>query len=59
MSEQSLYLRDQAHKCRWHANNIGDAETEKRLRKPAADYDERAVLIENKKQAAQSARGKR
>jgi hypothetical protein len=24
MSESSIYLRDQAAKCKWHANNMGD-----------------------------------
>src|SRR6267142_7011482 len=30
MSPRSIYLRDQAAKCKWHANNIGDSETQVR-----------------------------
>ena len=48
MSERSIYLRDQADKCRWHAKNIGDAETQEALRKLAAEYVERAFEIESK-----------
>jgi len=48
MSERSIYLRDQATKCRWHANNIGDPVTQAELRKLAAEYIERAAEIENK-----------
>ena len=48
MSERAAYLRDQADKCRWHAKNIRDAETQAELRKLAAEYDERAVAIESK-----------
>jgi hypothetical protein len=47
MSERSVYLRDQADKCRWHANNIGDAETQRELRKLAAEYILRAAEIES------------
>jgi hypothetical protein len=49
MSERSIYLRDQAEKCRWHANNIGDLETQAELRKLAAEYIERAAEIEGAK----------
>jgi hypothetical protein len=46
MSERSIHLRDQADKCRWHAKNIGDPETQAELRKLAAEYVERAAKIE-------------
>jgi hypothetical protein len=48
MSERSIYLRDQAEKCRWHANNIGNAETQVELRKLADEYIVQAVDIESK-----------
>jgi hypothetical protein len=48
MSERSIYLGDQADKCRWQAKNIGYAETQEALRKLAAEYVERAVEIEGK-----------
>jgi hypothetical protein len=51
MSERSVYLRDQADKCRWHANKISDAETQERLRKLAAEYIESAAEIESKEKA--------
>jgi hypothetical protein len=38
MSERSIYLRDQADKCRQHANTVGDARTREELRKLAAVY---------------------
>jgi hypothetical protein len=47
MSERSIYLRDQAVKCEWHANNIGDAETQLKLRKLAAEYVVQANDIES------------
>jgi hypothetical protein len=31
MTPRSVYLRDQAAKCRWHANTIGDAERRQRM----------------------------
>jgi hypothetical protein len=46
MSERSIYLRDQADKCRWHASHIGDPETQVELRKLAAEYVLRASEIE-------------
>jgi hypothetical protein len=49
MSERSIYLRDQAAKCRWHADHITDAETQDQLRMLAAEYIERAAQIESKK----------
>jgi hypothetical protein len=48
MSERSSYLRDQAAKCRWHADKLTDAETQEQLRKLAAEYIERAAMIERK-----------
>jgi hypothetical protein len=47
MSPRSIYLRDQADKCRWHANNVGDSETQERLRKLAAKYVAEADDIES------------
>jgi hypothetical protein len=47
MSERSVYLRDQAAKCRWHADKLTDAETQEQLRKLAAEYIERAKRIDN------------
>ena len=48
MSPRSIYLRDQAAKCEWHANNLGDSETQDRLRKLAAEYVAEADDIESK-----------
>jgi hypothetical protein len=48
MSERSIYLRDQADKCRAHARSMTDAETQAELRKLAAEYVERAADIERK-----------
>jgi hypothetical protein len=47
MSERSAYLRDQAEKCRWHADRMTDAETKEQLRKLAIEYIERAARVEN------------
>jgi len=47
MSERSIYLRDQAAKCRWHADQIADSETKERLQTLAAEYIERAAMIES------------
>jgi hypothetical protein len=47
MSPRSIYLRDQAAKCEWHANNIRDDETEIALRKLAARYVAEADDIES------------
>jgi hypothetical protein len=44
MSERSAYLRDQAEKCRWHADQVTDVETMQQLRKLAIEYIERARL---------------
>jgi hypothetical protein len=46
MSERSIYLRDQAAKCRAHANSMTDAETQTALRKLADKYVTQAVVIE-------------
>jgi hypothetical protein len=46
MSEHSIYWRDQADKCRWHADRIMDSETKDRLLKLAAEYIERAVQVD-------------
>jgi hypothetical protein len=48
MSERSLYLRDQAAKCEWHAKNMSDPETQVRLRKLAAEYVAQADDIESR-----------
>jgi hypothetical protein len=48
MSERSIYLRDQAAKCEWHAQNVGDSETQVELRKLAFEYIVEAVEIETK-----------
>lgn len=48
MSERSIYLRDQAVKCRWHADYLSDSETKVELQKLAAEYDAQALEIESK-----------
>ena len=48
MSERSSYLRDQATKCRGHADSMTDLETQAALRALAAEYIERAAEIERK-----------
>ncbi|MDO9385015.1 MAG: hypothetical protein Q7T86_19385 [Hyphomicrobiaceae bacterium] len=48
MSEQSIYLRDQAAKCEAHARAIADDQTQTELRKLAAEYIVRAADIESK-----------
>jgi hypothetical protein len=48
MSARSIYLRDQAANCEWHAKNIRDDETEVALRKMAARYLSEADDIEAK-----------
>ena len=47
MSQRSIYLREQAAKCEWHAQNMGDSETQVRLRKLAAEYLAEADDIES------------
>jgi hypothetical protein len=49
MSEHSIYLRDQAVKCRWHADNMTDVQTKGELRKLALEYDIKAGEIESNK----------
>jgi hypothetical protein len=51
VSSRSIYLRDQADKCRWHAGRIGNAEMQVKLRKLAAEYVVRAEEIENKEKS--------
>jgi hypothetical protein len=46
MSERSIYLRDQATKCRGHADSMTDLETQTALRKLAAEYVEQAAALE-------------
>jgi hypothetical protein len=46
MSERSIYYRDQAKKCRWHAKRMTDAETKAELLRLAKEYIERAALLE-------------
>ena len=53
MSPRSIYLRDQAAKCECHAQNIGDSETQVRLRKLAAEYVAEAEDIESKESGGQ------
>jgi hypothetical protein len=48
MSERSIYLRDQAEKCRWHADRLTNAATQAELRKLASQYTEQAAQIEGK-----------
>ena len=55
MGPRSIYLRDQAAKCEWHANNIGDNETQAALRKLAARYVAEAEDIESEESGGQHA----
>ena len=52
MSQRSIYLRDQATKCRWRAKNIENAETQVELRKLADEYIQEAVEIETNEKGA-------
>jgi hypothetical protein len=47
MSPRSIYLREQAAKCEWHAKNVRDDKTEVELRKLAAEYVIEADDIES------------
>jgi hypothetical protein len=47
MSERSIYLRDQALKCRRHADAISDLYTQAELRKLAAEYAVQALVLES------------
>jgi hypothetical protein len=58
MSSRSVYLRDQAAKCEWHAQNMGDTETQVALRKLADQYLAEAEDIESKESAGQYARAR-
>ena len=53
MSPRSIHLRDQAAKCEWHAQNIGDNETQVALRKLATLYVAEADDIESKELTTQ------
>ena len=55
MFPRSLYLRDQAAKCEWHAKNISDDETQVALRKLAAQYVAEADNIESEESGGQAA----
>jgi hypothetical protein len=55
MSSRSVYLRDQAAKCEWHATNIRDDQTQVALRKLAAQYLAEAEDIESKESGGQHA----
>ena len=55
MSSCSVYLRDQAAKCEWHATNIRDDQTQVALRKLAAEYVAEAEDIESKESGGQHA----
>ena len=48
MSEHSIHLRDQAAKCEAHARALSDLQTQAELRKLAAEYIERAEVIERR-----------
>ena len=52
MSARSIYLRDQAGKCRGHANNMSDPETKIALWKLADEYLGRAADIETQEKIA-------
>jgi hypothetical protein len=51
MSPRSVYLRDQAEKCLWHADRVSDAETQAELQNLAAEYTAKAVKIERRNEA--------
>ena len=59
MSSRTIYLRDQAAKCEWHADNIRDVETQAALRKLAADCVAEAEDIESKELASRIAANER
>jgi len=48
MSRKSIYLRDQAAKCRSHADLLTDVYTQGELRRLAVQYVERAAEIEGR-----------
>jgi hypothetical protein len=51
MSERSIYLREQADKCRSQANSLTDEEARSQLRRLAAGYIVQAVEIERNEAA--------
>jgi hypothetical protein len=52
MSPGSIYLRDQAAKCRAHAASMSDAETQAALIKLANEYIAQAEQIESEENTA-------
>jgi hypothetical protein len=54
MSERSIYLRDQAAKCRWHADKLTDPVTQAELRRLADEYVERAAALESEDPAVKA-----
>jgi hypothetical protein len=48
MSSRSIYLRERAAKCEWHAKNMFDGQTQRALRKLVAEYVAEAEDIESK-----------
>jgi hypothetical protein len=47
MSQRAAYLRDQADKLQWHADQMTNAEIKEQLLKLAIEYIERAVMNES------------
>jgi hypothetical protein len=43
MPQRAAYYRDEANKCRWHADNVMDAEVRAELLKLETEYIERAA----------------
>ena len=54
MCERSIYLRDQAAKCRAHACALTDVQTQDELRKLAAEFLVRAEKLESLERARSS-----
>lgn len=54
MSERSIYLRDQANKCEWHASQMTARDTIAELLQFAADYRNEASQIERDEAQAKS-----
>jgi hypothetical protein len=54
MSDRSIYLRDQADKCRSFASQMSDPETQSQLRKRVIEYAARAAEIEGAEIAAET-----
>jgi hypothetical protein len=55
MSKRSIYLRDEADKCRQHAIDVTDAYIQAELRRLAVEYIERAAELERAKAATEPA----